>query len=348
MTARRVSPWQQLPAGLRASIAGTWGSGVPAEATALYGRWWQLETWLRSLIYVELRARYGVEWHTKLPPTAEKRETKDRSHAYMTTPDAQARLAYLDTTPLFGLLEEHWDLFADSLIEKDVWKNRVVELLKIRHRIGHCRRPHVDDLSRLEQTLRDLDGGAFRALTAFNRQWEPERSLDDPLVKAWVRNEHTAAARLVEHADRQDEVRFNLLYSYRPWATRISEHTPITSNSGYLWHARWILAGGYFDLRAFWQDNRLESSRDLIIFVCSNSPTDLGISFAAVDDPAAIANAIGQCFDALLNNDSRGPVPRPAWDGWQQSHADLDPRILVGTSWTIVDDTTVPVTIFSA
>jgi hypothetical protein len=90
-------------------------------------------------------------------------------------------------------------------------EERVVELLKIRHRIGHCRRPHVDDLSRLEQTLRHLDSGAFRALTAFNRQWEPERSLDDPLVKAWVRNEHTAAARLVEHADRQDEVRFNLL-----------------------------------------------------------------------------------------------------------------------------------------
>jgi hypothetical protein len=30
-------------------------NGVPADALAFYGRWWQFETWLRDAVYVELR-----------------------------------------------------------------------------------------------------------------------------------------------------------------------------------------------------------------------------------------------------------------------------------------------------
>jgi hypothetical protein len=35
--------------------------------------------------------------------------------------------------------------------------------MRIRHRIGHVRRPHDDDLNRVEQALRDLEHGAFVA-----------------------------------------------------------------------------------------------------------------------------------------------------------------------------------------
>lgn len=36
--------------------------GVDEEALVLYGRWWQLETWLREVAYLELRSKYGVKW----------------------------------------------------------------------------------------------------------------------------------------------------------------------------------------------------------------------------------------------------------------------------------------------
>lgn len=31
-------------------------AGVPAEALGFFARWWQLENWLRLLVYLELRA----------------------------------------------------------------------------------------------------------------------------------------------------------------------------------------------------------------------------------------------------------------------------------------------------
>lgn len=240
--------------------------GVPAEALVLYGRWWQLETWLRQLIYVELRARDGVAWAAALPPTAEEREIKDRRHAYMATPDAQARLAYLDVSPLFELLENHWSLFADSLIDRAVWSGRTVELRNIRNRIGHCRRPHSDDLARLEQTLRDLDSGAFRAVAAFNRQYELAQDLDDPMVEVWVRDEHDVAGRLVVHAARQYDVRFALRFSRRPWAEPLAAGSQVTGKVGYLWHATWYVRSGFVDLRKFWEDSHLTRHRDLKIF----------------------------------------------------------------------------------
>src|SRR5467141_404559 len=143
---------------------------MPPSAAALYSRWWQLETWLRSLVYVELRAAYGPQWASRLPPPSEDRRLKDEEFRYMATPDAQARLAYADVSHLFNIIKDDWPLFEDALLKKEVWAGRTVELSNIRNRIGHCRRPHVDDLSRLEQTLRDLEGGTFRAAAAFNRQ----------------------------------------------------------------------------------------------------------------------------------------------------------------------------------
>jgi hypothetical protein len=348
MTTRRPSPWQALPNRIRASLGTAWRFGVPPEATALYGRWWQLETWLRQLIYVELRARDGVGWAVALPPATEEREAKDRRYTYMATPDAQARLAYLDVSPLFALLEKHWVLFADSLIDRDVWSGRTVELRGIRNRIGHCRRPHADDLARLEQTLRDLDSGAFRAVAAFNRQYQPTEDLSDPLVEAWVRNQHLAAARLVEHADQQYEVRFALRFSRRPWAEPLAAINQVTGKAGYLWHATWYIRSGFVDLRGFWEDSSLNRHRDLIVFVCANSPAKMEVSFAAVDNPQTVADAIGTCFDGLLDNLRRESIPDRVWETWAGIYDDLDSRVQVNSPWPIIDDGTVPVSMFGA
>jgi hypothetical protein len=51
------SAWQRLAAVPKSSLVSAWETGVPAEVSAVHARWYQLETWLRSLVYVELRAK---------------------------------------------------------------------------------------------------------------------------------------------------------------------------------------------------------------------------------------------------------------------------------------------------
>lgn len=50
---------ENLPLQPGRALEATVGHWLPPESLALYARWWQLETWLRQLAYVELRARDG-------------------------------------------------------------------------------------------------------------------------------------------------------------------------------------------------------------------------------------------------------------------------------------------------
>lgn len=335
--------WESMAPRIRGAIAEAWRYGMPVEASALFGRWWQMETWLRSLAYVELKARDGEGWTTALGQPFVKRQASDKSHAYMATADSQAQLAYLDAGLLFGMLDNNWTLFADSLIEREVWTGRVVELKKIRNRIGHCRRPRIDDLGRLEQTLRDIEPGALRAVRSFNRRSSPSPDLKDVLVHNWVRHQHADAGRLVAHADRQYYVTFRLRYSRRPWAEKRGQLDPVSGRAGYLWHASWIIGEGALDLKRFWDDSPFLFENT--IFVSSDSPAQLEVSFPAKDDPALLSDLIGNTFDSLLTNIRRAKVHPEIWESWGEMNSELDWRVQIASPWSI-DDTMDPITMF--
>src|SRR5687767_4748423 len=109
----------------------------------------------------------------------------------------------MDASLLFRLIDNEWAIFSHALLEQDTWKGRRAELLGIRNRIGHLRRPHRDDLSRIEQTLRDLEVGAVRAVYAYNRdRFLSEIDAADPLVSDWFHKGHRDA-RLIDHAARK-------------------------------------------------------------------------------------------------------------------------------------------------
>jgi len=338
--------WAAVAPEIQRAIKAGWANGMPPMVSGLYGRWWQLETWLRSLVYVELKAALGIAWAEALPKQAESRQLGEHGFQYMATPDAQDRLAYTDASILLGIIENRWNLFENSLLRKNVWAGRVEELLAIRNRIGHCRRPHADDLVRLEQTLRDLDGGAFLATSAFNRQWPADENWTDAVVDGWVRMEHDVASRLVKHAERQYETSFELRYSRRPWAEPSIGKQTINSVPGYIWHAFWYFRGGRpFDLRHFWR--ALEPYRDVILMVCADTPSSVEVSFSAMDDPKTIADTIGRCFDAALYSLGQGRASDDYMQ-WLQRYAELDPRVQIGTPWSSIDESMHGLSVFSA
>lgn len=229
----------------------------------------------------------------------------------------------------------------------DIWRGQTDELQTIRNRIGHCRRPHVDDLARVEQTLRDLEAGAFRSVAAFNRQSAPDHDLDDPLVAAWVRREHIGAQRLIDHCESQYDVRMWLRYSARPWAqVPRAPGSAVSGTAGYLWHANWTIGQGYFEARRFWSDWLTDDVRDILVFVAAPSPADVSVSFPAVDDPDRIADAIEHISDGLISSRGHSATSTKdgleVWDGWEELNQGLDPRVAINSPWSIIDDSTTP------
>ena len=203
------------------------------------------------------------------------------------------------------------------------------------NRIGHCRRPHPDYFARLEQTRRDLYTGVLSATAAFNRQFEADENWKDAVVDGWVRVHHSSPG-LVEHAHGQYNTVFQLRYSRRPWVKSAIDQETVSGIPGYIWHAHWIYRGGKgINLRRFWRN--IGYYHNTILMLCADTPSSIEVSFPAMDDPQTIADAIGECFHAVLRNIGFGSASED-FDGWRERHADIDPRVQVGTPWAMIDD----------
>lgn len=320
--------------------------GVPPASLALYARWWQLESWLRELVYVELRARHGRQWDDVVR-AASGRQSQDATYTHMQSPDAQNPLAYLDYSQIVSLIDENWETFDYALLTKKAWDGRQEELKRIRHRIGHMRRPHPDDLGRLEQTLRDLERGTFVALASYNDGETPDPDEhSDAVTRGWVQGEHEDARRLVNHALRQYETRLIVRSSVRPWvhAGQRAGHGP-----GHLWHAEFFVRGRSVDAGSLWYDTQIESIRPLIVHMSCFDPYHIGFTFSGADNDTAVADAIGAAFDAVLMNASlRVTGFGDELEQWRRTVRDVDFRLLVESGWMIVERTTLPISNFGS
>ncbi|HEY0167543.1 MAG TPA: hypothetical protein VGB75_10925 [Jatrophihabitans sp.] len=316
---------------------------MPPTSAALYARWWQLETWLRELCYVELRALHGVNWQSVVKNRPE-RQAKDAAFTHMSGPDNDNPLAYLDYSQLLDLIDRHWDQFSYALLPLATWKGRQDELKQIRHRIGHLRRPHTDDLNRLDLTLRDLERGAFIALASYNDGQYPDSSKHrDPVTQGWVDGRHEAAQRLLTHALRQYDTRLMLRVSRRPWASFPAD---LTDAPGVLWHADFYLGDRAVDVAELWRDTDLDGVRPLLMHLRADDPGHIRFTFCAADKPESVADAVGEAFDAVLGNARRSDVTALDYQRWRRKAQDLDYRVLCGSGWNTVDSATAPTSIF--
>lgn len=140
-------------------------SEIDKRALILYARLWQLEKWLREMVYVELKANKGRNWFS----FKKTEHTYDADKAFTHIPTADDNPLSFTTFPeLIKLIQKNWDLLSGYFPPKNVWEVKLDEIIHIRNRIAHFRRGHADDIERLLQLMRDIDNGFWKFCTDYN------------------------------------------------------------------------------------------------------------------------------------------------------------------------------------
>lgn len=198
---------------------------VPTQVVNTYARLWQLETWLRTMVYVELRALLGDDWGRELNANSGPLQA-DKALTHMPTPEMNA-LSYSQLSRLIALIDAHWDCFANYLPPRSIWTAKLQEIAQIRHRVAHFRTGHVDDLSRLKQFLRDIDKGFWRFCTSYNDAEPVLPQSSDPVTAhflpldplPWVEFEEKKWAQ-IGMRDKSMPVGLSVRAQRRPWASK--------------------------------------------------------------------------------------------------------------------------------
>lgn len=211
--------------------------GLPQHILDTYARLWQLETWLRRLVYVELKAFAGDDWASKIR-NAEKPKEKDKCLSHMPIPE-ESPLSYTQFSELCRILSEDWQLFKSFLPPQSIWDAKLEEVTQIRHRIAHFRSDHRDDPNRVVQLLRDIDNGFWCFCTSYNDPCPVLPPSDDPVVEhflpldpfPWTLTGNGSWVR-IGIADPQARLGVTVEVLRRPWA---SWSTPVAGEQGLIY-----------------------------------------------------------------------------------------------------------------
>lgn len=197
---------------------------LPERVLHTYARLWQLEIWLRRLVYVELRARFGDDWRSRVG-NWEGSKDADKRLTHMPTPEDDP-LSYTQLSGLCKIVSSHWDMFSAVLPPQTIWNGKLEEIKQIRHRVAHFRVGHEDDLARVLQLLRDLDKGFWTFCTSYNDTQPVLPASRDPVVQhfldfdpfPWSQVGDREWAR-IGCADPNLRVAMTVEVLKRPWAT---------------------------------------------------------------------------------------------------------------------------------
>ena len=212
---------------------------LPERVLDTYARLWQLETWLRRMVYVELRALKGDGWAAGIDrQKVEEVQKSDKRLTHMTTPE-QDLLSYMQFSHLRQIVRENRPIFDPYLPPKNQWEAKTEEVEHIRHRIAHFRAINDDDLRRVEQLLRDVDQGFWRFCTSYNDVQPVLPQTNDPVVAhflqldllPWVEVQEKQWAR-VGHIDPGETFGMTVEAICRPWA---KWSTPVAGQAGILY-----------------------------------------------------------------------------------------------------------------
>ena len=102
---------------------------LPKRVLSTYARLWQLETWLRRMVYVELRALRADDWDKGIDVDVPFKADKRLRH--MPTPEKDV-LSYITFSQLTRLISDNWNAFDCYLPPQNIWLAKLEEIGQIR------------------------------------------------------------------------------------------------------------------------------------------------------------------------------------------------------------------------
>lgn len=314
---------------------------------AVYKDLWQLEVWLRRLVYIELKTKYGRTLEAQFDKA---KDFLKKSQAYHHMPAAEGELvSYMLMRGLLIMIERHWDLFEPYLMPQKQWDARMDEIEHIRNRVAHFRHGHSDDHERVKQLLRDLDP-KFWSLCVSLDELEVVM-FDDPVVTAFTTLEDMPYRRLDDgrllrcgSSDPTMTTAFQLSVFKRPWAPLERD---AAGREGYFYRAHFYAKGGRYVQfpEVLRQTRRLHD--DVLFIAHDGNASNVTLLIPAVIGSPHVTDAINGFYDACLNATRHGPPPytSEAIDAFALSQPEF---VLVGFDPLLNTSRDMPFTIFGA
>lgn len=242
---------------------------LPEDRLLLYAYLWELETWLREMVYTELVTRYGSEWQSKVEGNSSRAYTGDARLHHMPTREVLS-LSYALFSQLRKTISKHWALFREYLPPKDIWTAKLSEIDQIRNRVAHFRRGDPDDLNRVRQLVRDVDKGFWRFCTSYNDRLPILKPQRDPVSREfasldpfpWTEVEPRKFVR-IGHAPSDLVMSVTVELLRRPWL-KSRQRTSVIGHHGYLYDVELVARGN----RAFEYDRFLKGTKRHHRYIC--------------------------------------------------------------------------------
>lgn len=280
-------------------------SELSRDVLATYAHLWQFETWLRRLVYVQLRALDGDGWESKIKTgKAAVPKSNDKRMTHMPTPEDDV-LSFIQLSELQRVVTDHWDLFETYFPPKTIWEAKLEEVVAIRHRIAHFRSLHQDDLPRVRQFLRDIDQGFWRFCTSCNDAQPVLPQTKDPVVAhflpfdlfAWTEVGDKQWAR-IGHADQSERLAMTVEILRMPWA---KWSVPVAGHPGLLYDVRITTRGArHHDYRRLLQWTKAQHKH--AVHLClGNGATSFRITLPAILGETKLIEVIEAFHDGAQN-----------------------------------------------
>ena len=243
---------------------------LPRERLWTYALLWNFENWLRTMVYVELRACYGNAWESRLMKgSAEKAHNHDKNLSHMPTRE-HLPTSYMQIGNLLNTVDTEWRLFEPYFPPQDLWNAKMQEIRQIRHRVAHFRVGHEDDQRRVKQVLRDIDQGFWRFCTSYNEERSVLPASNDSVTGQfvhldpfpWSKGRDGMWAR-VGIADPRLRIAVRIEVTQREWASDAPDDE-IAGKEGFLYDVLFLARGQH----AFDYSNFLTSTKRIHSSIC--------------------------------------------------------------------------------
>jgi len=304
---------------------------IPQRILRTYSRLWQLETWLRRLVYLELHSFQGDNW-SKLVHVSDVPLDMDKRLKHMPTPESDP-LSYVEFSELRRIIREHWPLFEPYLPPKKLWEAKLEEVEQIRHRVAHFRIGHEDDLARVIQLLRDIDNGFWRFCTSYNQSHSVLPQSDDPVVQhflpldplPWREVKDNQWAR-VGSIDQREYFGMTVEAICRLWATW---SVPVAGKEGLLYDVVLYVRGAhYLDCGTLLEQT--QSLHKHLVYICLDPhATDIRVTIPAILGADRVIQILENFI--AISRSCICPGSWPSYKGTVQDLADAWPEYVLGS-----------------